>query len=279
MIKKAIKSVLPVSIKRLGLQHSIRSIALGVRGTTYHCTICKQDLNSFISLDTICDGKFIADVEVNGVKHSVKNYETLNIENFLCPVCGAQDKARLYALFLKQKLSEIKSNQKVKLLHFAPEGGLDTFLKLNNKVDYTSADLFRTDVDMRVDLTDMDSFESESIDAFICSHILEHIPDDKAAVDELFRTLKVGGWGIVMVPILLSIEETYEDSSVVSEQDRLKHFGQEDHVRIYSKAGFIELLQEAGFLVKQLGEECFGANSLLQAGLSSTNVLYVVEKQ
>lgn len=43
-------------------------------------------------------------------------------------------------------------------------------------------------------------FESGSFDSAICTEVLEHIPDDSAAVAELARCLKLGGRLLVSVP-------------------------------------------------------------------------------
>tara|TARA_B100000963_G_scaffold326779_1_gene314103 strand:+ start:3626 stop:4468 length:843 start_codon:yes stop_codon:yes gene_type:complete len=278
-IPELIKLALPNSIKKIGLSTRYSWRSYKHPGSKYCCSICKQKFDRFISLSSICNGKFLVDVDVNNVIYSVNDYETLSIENFMCPVCGAQDKARMYALYLSKKLEEYIPGQKVKLLHFAPEAGLENLLKYDARVDYRSADLLRDNVDDRVDLTDMRIYADCSFDAVICSHILEHIPSDKAAVRELYRVLKRGGWGIVMVPILTTLTHTFEDFTKTTEAERIKHFGQEDHVRIYAKNDFISLLETARFLVRQLGLNYFGKDKFENNGLSEKSVLYLVQKQ
>ncbi len=44
--------------------------------------------------------------------------------------------------------------------------------------------------------------------------------------------------------------KTCEDYSITTDEDRLKHFGQEDHVRIYSVSGLKERLKSCGFIVE-----------------------------
>lgn len=277
-ISSLIKQLVPDSFRPI-VWHA-RYLARGARhfGTSYFCPICNIHLRSFVSLETIADGKFMSDLDIEGTRHTVYEYETLNIQNFLCPVCGAQDKARLYALYLNRRLADVRQGERIKLIHFAPEGGLPNLLKWDQRVIYRSADLLREDVDDRVDLTDMAIYPDASVDAFICSHILEHISDDRQAMRELYRFLKPGGWGIIMVPILLTINHTYEDSTKITEAERMKHFGLEDHVRVYAKQDFVERLAVVGFRVKQLGIEYFGKDVFKKCGLSETNVLYIVEK-
>jgi ubiquinone/menaquinone biosynthesis C-methylase UbiE len=85
-----------------------------------------------------------------------------------------------------------------------------------------------------VDLTAL-TYENDFFDLIICNHVLEHIPDDKKAISEMYRALKKGGKAVITVPIDENLEKTYEDSNITSPADRLKHFGQWDHVRSYAK--------------------------------------------
>ena len=61
-------------------------------------------------------------------------------------------------------------------------------------------------------------------DAIICNHVLEHVPDDRAAMLELRRILRPGGTAILMVPFHPD-RETFEDPSVVDPEQRTELFG------------------------------------------------------
>jgi SAM-dependent methyltransferase len=98
--------------------------------------------------------------------------------------------------------------------------------------EYVTADLFQPGVDVVLDLQTLD-LPSESVDVFVCSHLLEHVPDDRKALTELRRCLALGGRALIMVPVIEGWKQTYENASVESEQDRALHFGQFDHVRFY----------------------------------------------
>src|SRR5262249_9038368 len=110
----------------------------------------------------------------------------------------------------------------------------------------------------------------------LCSHVLEHIPDDKKAMREIRRVLKPVGFGIILVPLVLGIDETHEDSSIETEALRWKYFGMGDHVRQYGKRDFVSRLEVAGLNVFQFGVEYFGADAFRRAGLAENSVLYVV---
>ncbi len=80
---------------------------------------------------------------------------------------------------------------------------------------------------------------------------MEHIPDDRKAMSELYRVMKPGGWGILQIPQDLKREITFEDDSITDKKERAKIFGQYDHVRIYG-LDFFDRLREVGFKVKEV---------------------------
>ena len=209
----------------------------------------------------------------------VSDFETCNFLAYHCPHCGASDRDRLYALYLARRLAGDASPQReLRLLDIAPAEALSRHIRRKRQIHYRTADLFMPNVDDRVDVTSMDCYTNESFDVLICSHVLEHVSDDRKAMAELNRVLRPGGWGIVMVPIRLGTAEIREDPSVTTEAGRWKHFGQGDHVRLYSRAGFVQRLESAGFAVLELGEPWFEPGSFQRCGISPASVLYVVEK-
>jgi SAM-dependent methyltransferase len=158
----------------------------------------------------------------------------------LCPSCGSLERHRQLALLLRN-IPLIRTGCAV--LHFAPE---DCTAILLNKpgVQYTSADLFRTDVDLNINIEKI-ALGDERYDVIVCSHVLEHV-NDRLALPELRRILKPDGVMIVMVPIIDGCENTYEDATISSNHDRWIHFGQDDHVRVYG-ADFARRLADASF--------------------------------
>jgi SAM-dependent methyltransferase len=98
------------------------------------------------------------------------------------------------------------------------------------------------------DITDI-PYDEGWFDAVICSHVLEHIPDDAAAMSELHRVLRPGGWAVFLVPIDLDSPTTLEDPSVVTPEQRLEAYWATDHVRLYGR-DFTDRLRAAGFDVE-----------------------------
>jgi len=125
-----------------------------------------------------------------------------------------------------------------------------------------------------VDVTSL-RYADESFDLILCNHVLEHVPDDLKAMVEMRRVLKPGGIALLSVPIALTLEQTYEDPSAVSEEDRLRVFGQEDHCRIYGK-DFEHRLRKAGFQVAVHDPlDIFGLEAVRKCALLEEENLYV----
>lgn len=162
-----------------------------------------------------------------------------------CPICHSTDRERLLYLYLLKRTDFFI--EKLKVLHVAPENGLSSIIRRYPSIDYLTTDISMNKVMKRMDITEID-YPSDTFDVIICNHVLEHILDDVKAMRELYRVLKPGGWGILQVPISLSLDKTYEDFSVTDPTERGIKFGQSDHVRIYAM-DYIERLKASGFEV------------------------------
>jgi SAM-dependent methyltransferase len=202
--------------------------------------------------------------------------ETINLEHYSCANCNASDRDRLYALYLKEYFMSF--GDQIDLLDIAPANSLRFFIQKFSNVRYRSMDLLMSDVDDKLDITDMHSYKEGQFDFFICSHVLEHIPNDIQAMKELYRILKKGGKGIAMVPINLQVEKTMEDPNCTDIAKRWKYFGQDDHVRMYAKSDFINRLQSVGFTIEQLGIDHFGESVFTKNAIFPTSILYIVTK-
>ncbi len=164
--------------------------------------------------------------------------------NAQCPVCGALERHRLISLFLQSRREDLLNPLK-RVLHVAPEPPVAQILEQNTKESYVTMDLCEDNVMVHADLTKL-PFPTNAFDAVYCSHVLEHIPDDKGAMKEMQRILKPSGWAMIQVPI--KRQTTIEDPSITDPEERLRLFGQRDHVRIYGR-DFETRLAEARFSV------------------------------
>jgi SAM-dependent methyltransferase len=237
------------------------------------CSVCSSHVHGFDKLPDY----YHEQLDKNNFIFSIFQFETLNWLQYSCPVCGASDRDRLYALYFKREISRIGSESH--FLDIAPAKVLQNFIKHTYpQSKYRSADLLMTDVDDRVDVTEMGIYGDNTFDFYICSHVLEHIPDDRKAIRELHRVLKPGGKGIAMAPIILNLDADYENYKAVTPEDRWMHFEQDDHIRMYSKNGFVDKLTSAGFIVHQLDINFFGSDTFYRHGIHPRSVLYITEK-
>ncbi len=242
-------------------------------GHQFQCPVCKANLRCYKPIYKAFRGTLLK----HGFIYPIDSFETLNLAAYSCPSCGASDRERLSALYLYQRFKHIEKNIKYTFIDFAPSPGLSVNLRRLSFLQYRTADLYRTAVDDRVDLTDMKIYTDQSVDFFLCSHILACIPDDRKAMFELRRILKRGGFGIVMVPLIIGKEDTSEDPAITSPADRWKYYCHDDNLRFYGRNDLVRRLEQAGFTINQLGIKHFGKASFAVAGIHENSVLYVVE--
>lgn len=167
-------------------------------------------------------------------------------ENVLSPSTLSLERHRLLWLFLNQKTDFFIS--KIKVLHFAPEQAFYKRFRKQSNLEYVTTDLNSPLADIKADICNL-PFEDGSFDVILCNHVLEHIPDDKKAMEELFRVMKKGGWGVFQIPQDINRKITFEDNSITDKRERAKIFGQYDHVRIYG-LDYFDKLREIGFTVQ-----------------------------
>ncbi len=191
----------------------------GFAGQRYYCPICGSALRTFLPLN--------------------RPYHRY------CPVCRSLQRHRLVWLLLERR-SLLKGVGRV--LHIAPEAALSAKLQAAARDLYLSVDLAMPSAMARMDITQL-ALPSQSFDLLYCSHVLEHVPDDRAAMREFRRVLRRGGVAIILVPI--SGSTTFEDASITDPLERERLFGQFDHVRSYG-LDIEERLQEAGFEVERV---------------------------
>lgn len=200
-------------------------LALFYRGKKYHDPIDGKSYRSFLPY----------------------GYE-IQRENVLAPGTLSLERHRLLWLYLKNETNFFTAPLKV--LHFAPEQAFyKRFRKLKN-LDYTTTDLNSPLADVKADICKL-PFDDNSFDFILCNHVLEHIPNDTKAMQELYRILKPGGMGIFQIPQDLSRTTTFEDNSITDARERAKIFGQYDHVRVYGR-DYFDKLRAVGFVVEEI---------------------------
>ena len=195
------------------------------KGNKVDCPVCEKSFKKFLSYGS-------------SVAHR---------DNVLCPYDLTLERHRLMWIYLKDK-SNFFTEEKLKVMHIAPEQCFYSKFKKQNNLEYTTGDLLSPLADIHFDLHKI-PLEDNQYDVIFCNHVLEHVEDDHKCMAELHRIMNSGGWGIFQVPIDTSRSETYEDASITSPAEREKHFWQYDHVRLYG-LDYQKKLEAAGFEVE-----------------------------
>lgn len=192
-----------------------------------------------------------------------------------CTFCGALERHRLVWNYFKRE-TNIFNDHSLKMLHVAPEIIFEKLLVQQLGNNYLTADLYNPKAMVKMDITDI-QYPDNSFDMIYCSHVLEHVPDDRKAMREFLRVLKPNGWAMLLVPIVC--ENTFEDLSITDPAERARLFGQEDHVRNYGR-DYVDRLRNAGFQVKVIFPEDFmTGEEIIRMGITkAAGEIYLCKK-
>lgn len=259
-VKKTIRKIIPRFILNGLRDYRVQKHLKDFEGDAVFCPICSSTFKIF---------------ESRGVTRR---------KNAKCPRCGSLERHRLQYKYLHEKTELFNPKTKVRLLHFAPEKFFIQLFSSKANIDYypcdLSPELYKTKGKVKihkVNITEI-PFPDDHFDVILCNHVLEHIPDDKLAMSELYRVMKKGGWGIFQVPIDYRRETTYEDFSITTPAEREVAFGQNDHVRWYGK-DYINRLSRAGFAVKEDDYiKSFSEAEQFRFGFISSELIYFCRK-
>ena len=230
-LRHSISRVLPTDVRLFvrRFQH---------RGVNRRCPLCKSSVNEFWDFGVPLD--IVEKRQIVGA---------LPLPDDICPVCWGASRARLIALYLD--FAAKSAGGILRLLHIAPDIGVYYWVRNRSEFDYVACDLEpeRYTIVPHVQKADINClpYKDGTFDHVICSHVLEHIPDDQKAMSEIKRVLKPGGAALLMVPEALVGDDTDEDVTLSDPRQREERFGQNDHVRLYSRKDFVARLVASGF--------------------------------
>jgi SAM-dependent methyltransferase len=193
------------------------------RGSRYQCPICNNHFRKLLP------------------------YGNQGSANRLCPSCLSLERHRLLWLYLKERTAFF--HEPLNVLHVAPEQSFIKRFRALPNLRYNTADLVSPLADLRMDIQNI-PMPDGTYDVVICNHVLEHVESDHAAIREIYRVLKPGGWAIMQVPVDWTRNYTKEDPTITSPAGREKHFGQYDHVR-YHGTDYPDRLRQGGFEVDE----------------------------
>lgn len=192
----------------------------------------------------------------------------------LCPACGAGQRQRLQWLYLERAGDFF--NQNYPILDIAPLRSFQRYCLSRTQLRYISIDLARSWALVRADITAI-PYSDGTFYVILCSHVLEHIPEDRAAIREIYRLLAPTGFALIQVPI--SGDETREDLTITDPEERRRLYGQEDHVRSYGR-DFSRRLSEVGLRAEVVPcAQQFNRAERLRYGLDAEELLFVCHKE
>jgi len=237
------------------LSYPFKKVApLLYKGDNVACPVCERSFRKFLSYGS----------------------DMAHRENVLCPYDLTLERHRLMWLYLKGETDFF--THKLSVLHIAPEQCFHPLFKKQKNLDYLTGDLVSPIADLHFDLHDI-PLEDNRFDVVFCNHVLEHVDDAQRCMEELFRVMKKGGWGIFQVPQDFSRAVTYEDASITSPEEREKHFWQKDHVRLFGR-DYPDWLRKAGFEVDEYKPlDHFSEEQVECYRLMKNEVLYIARKQ
>jgi predicted SAM-dependent methyltransferase len=134
------------------------------------------------------EGHFVTDRALTGWRYAA-----------ICPACGSCERHRLQVLSMRE-LRESIDFSRLSLLHIAPEQALGEEIR-PWFMNYTTGDINPVGVDLAIDLT-VSTIPDQSYDVVYASHVLEHIPNDDLALENIARMLKPGGFAVLPVPLV-----------------------------------------------------------------------------
>lgn len=224
------------------------------KGNKVECPVCERSFSKFLSYGS-------------NVAHR---------EGVLCPYDLTLERHRLMWLYLKNN-SNFFTAEKLEVLHIAPEQCFHKRFKEQKNLNYLTGDLVSPIADLHFDLHSI-PLEDNRFDVVFCNHVMEHVDDALQCMKEVYRVMKPGGWAIMQVPQDFSREETYEDKSITSPEEREKHYWQKDHVRLFGK-DYPRWLEKAGFSVQEFDPKKEIGNELIERyRLIPSEILYIFHK-
>ncbi len=271
MLKSIIRSIVPYKTGIWLREQKQKAQAIMHKGNEYHCPFCNHSFKSLLPAGS--DIPVLKEKDVIGAGYR---------ENALCPRCYSTDRDRLLYMVLKAKPELLAKGTTI--LHIAPEKSLKKYLQSVPDINYKAGDKFEEEYSafyydqdvMQIDITDL-SLEDNSVDAIVCNHVLEHIPDERKAMKELYRVMKPKAWAILQVPYATLLKNTFE-KEVSTPEERERLFGQFDHVRLYG-LDYPDRLKKIGFEVELVNiNQLYNSGEIHKYAINDREKVFLVKK-
>lgn len=186
-------------------------------------------------------------------------------QDTVCPGCLSLDRHRSLLAVLLAETDAFAGGRRV--VEVAPSPGFEALMRAQPDIDYTSFDLAPFAMEQH-DITAMD-YPDDSVDCFICFHVLEHLPADAPAIAEIHRVLRPGGVAVLQVPLDWHAEQTREYPAPDPREC--------GHVRRYGR-DFADKLAAPGLSVRHVSvAEVFDAETIARYGLSTEPTFFATK--
>jgi predicted SAM-dependent methyltransferase len=236
-------------------------------GNNIHCCICKKTFRRMISY--------------GASNFAIKKYKIFSMgprKNCICPNCYSKDRERLVFLFLRHLQKNYLLQNNTKILHFSPERSLKDYFFKGKFKNYYTANLKGKNIDFQIDLSKKIEID-DKFDLIICNHVLEHIHNDIFALGNIYTMLSDNGMAILQTPYSKIIDQDYFIEKNLSPEENLKFYGQNDHVRIYSKKALINKIKNTGFELKVYKSNYFNSDKCNYGLIEEEEVLFAKKQK
>jgi SAM-dependent methyltransferase len=226
--------------------------------------------------DRVCREVFARLNEGDAVRCGMCDWQGRTFYHGRCPRCRSLPRGRLMAYAAGAFGREIEGKT---LLHIGPNrdeaGWVERACRPGTywRMDILSYPLINLVGDIcKIPL------ESDSVDAVLIWHVLEHIPDDRTAMRELYRVVRPGGWVLMSVPIYPRGRRATEEDPAVPRSRYQELYGHPDHVRGCG-LDYGDRFAEAGFRVEALQVDQLDEHERARFGLSPGQVAWYCAKE
>lgn len=197
--------------------------------------------------------------------HSLVRKETMT-----CTACGAKLRARRLSSVLintfptgattPKSLREWSNTPQARSLRIAEINRIEGLHEaIASLPDLSFSDFAEPDIRPQNDVPSEDlaslSYGEATFDLVLTSETLEHVPDLAAALSEIRRVLKPGGWHLFTIPIRPGVATTFArseigpDGEVIDHAAPIRHPGGDWGYPVFTEFGadIVAMLDQAGF--------------------------------
>lgn len=239
------------------------------------CYICGRTFFSY--LPVYGDSWYQEQIKNQGINFNFCDH-TYNKWEYRCPYCDSIDRTRFIMAYLHK---ELRNKSNLKVLYFAPTPSGIYYLKTkmhNFSVDTNDLYLNNRNINFHYDIQNMQGIDDSTYDIIICSHVLEHVADDRLALKELYRVVKEGGRVLILVPLDLK-KAWFDEKNGLSESENWKRFGQTDHVRRYTNNELIKRVEAVGFRCSMVTRSDLSIEIVRQNAFHKNIRIYLAKKE